>query len=446
MASSGTEAHWAGPDLGHGPRRRRWAWAEEQDAAGSSDQGWGHKQSLPEATSPELLEDFRRAQEQPPPLQWDPDMQDSEEPSGEETEADGASSPEGSTMPLSWLSRHNQQLDQSEEELHEVPGSPEMEVGGESCTELECEDQGDSSPAPPGQGPARDWVTTIKQGSLYRPSEHPEANPSVDQSPTKSWSSGTVSLGQPSDSLDSLWEGDADVPQPATLADALPQSPRHNLPLPDDRNGGDVALATPAEFQHSLAAPAQNPQHSAGTWGQETTSLSSSRPEDQTWKRTKPSPKPLPSRFTGSISPLSTRLGAVKKVVSQHNQGANLPGRSSSDAPKYGRGRLNYPLPDFSKVGPRVRFPKDENYRPPKSRGHKRQQGPTRPLIFKSPAEIVRDVLLSGGETALANDTSLAHPLTRVPQEFQTPEQATELVHQLQVRKALAPVHYPGTC
>lgn len=83
MASSGTEAHWAGPDLGHGPRRRRWAWAEEQDAAGSSDQGWGHKQSLPEATSPELLEDFRRAQEQPPPLQWDPDMQDSEEPSGE---------------------------------------------------------------------------------------------------------------------------------------------------------------------------------------------------------------------------------------------------------------------------------------------------------------------------------------------------------------------------
>lgn len=349
-------------------------------------------------------------------------------------------------MPLSWLSRHNQQLDQSEEELHEVPGSPEMEIGGESCTELECEDQGDSSPAPPGQGPARDWVTTIKQGSLCRPSEHPEANPSVDQSPTKSWSSGTVSLGQPSDSLDSLWEGDADVPQPATLADALPQSPRHNLPLPDDRNGGDVALATPAEFQHSLAAAAQNPQHSAGTWGQETTSLSSSRPEDQTWKRTKPSPKPLPSRFTGSISPLSTRLGAVKKVVSQHNQGANLPGRSSSDAPKYGRGRLNYPLPDFSKVGPRVRFPKDENYRPPKSRGHKRQQGPTRPLIFKSPAEIVRDVLLSGGETALANDTSLAHPLTRVPQEFQTPEQATELVHQLQVRKALAPVHYPGTC
>lgn len=83
MASSGTKAQWAGPSLGQGPRRRRWAWAEEQDTDGRSDQGWGNNQSLPEAPSPELLEDFRRAQEHLPPLEWDPDMQDSEESSGE---------------------------------------------------------------------------------------------------------------------------------------------------------------------------------------------------------------------------------------------------------------------------------------------------------------------------------------------------------------------------
>lgn len=94
MASSGTEAHWAGPGLGQGPRRRRWAWAEEQDADGSSDQGWGNEQSLPEATSPELLEDFRRAQEHPPPpLEWDPDRQGSEESSGEG---------EGNSSSLQW--------------------------------------------------------------------------------------------------------------------------------------------------------------------------------------------------------------------------------------------------------------------------------------------------------------------------------------------------------
>ncbi|XP_031233490.1 microtubule organization protein AKNA isoform X2 [Mastomys coucha] len=433
MASSGTKAQWAGPSLGQGPRRRRWAWAEDQDADGRSDQGWGDKQLLPEAPSPELLEDFRRAQEHLPPLEWDPDLQDSGESSGEETEADDVSSPEGSTVPLPWLSRHNQHLDLSEEELDEASGSPEVDLAGESCTELECEDQGESSPPALEQGPARGWVTSVRQGGNYRPSEHLEAQPSIEHSRTKSWSSGTLSLGQPSDSLGSTWEGDSDVPQSSTLPKALPQSPCHSLSHPGDRNGGKVAPATPTEFRDSLAAPAQNPECSAGTWGQETTSLPSSRPEDQTWKKTKTSPKPLPSRFTGSVSPLSARLGAVKKVVSQHKQGATLAGHSSSHVQKYGRGRrLNYPLPDFSKVGPRVRFPKDENYRPPKSRGHNRQQGSTRPLIFKSPAEIVRDVLLSSGEPSLAQESSLAHPITRVPQEFQTPEQATELVHQLQ--------------
>lgn len=358
-----------------------------------------------------------------------------------ETEADDVSSPEGSTVPLPWLSRRNQQPDMSEEDLDEASGSPEVDLAGESCTEPECEDQGDASPSPPGQGPAKGWVTFIKQGSNYRPSEHLEARPSVEHSRTKSWSSGTVSLRQPSDSLGSTWEGDTDVPQPPNLPKALPQSPCHNLPHPGDRNGGDVARATPTEFRDSLAAPAQNAECSTGTWGQETTILPSSRPEDQTWKRTKLSPKPLPSRFTGSVSPLSTQLGAIKKVVPQHKQGATLAGHSSSHAPKYGRGRrLNYPLPDFSKVGPRVRFPKDENYRPPKSRGHNRQQDSTRPLIFKSPAEIVRDVLLSSGEASLAKESSLAHVITRVPQEFQTPEQATELVHQLQVSKALVRV------
>lgn len=344
-------------------------------------------------------------------------------------------------MPLPWLSRHNQHLDLSEEELDKASGSPEVDLAGESCTELECEDQGESSPPAPGQGPARGWVTSVRQGGNYRPSEHLEAQPSIEHSRTKSWSSGTLSLGQPSDSLGSTWEGDSDVPQPSTLPKALPQSPCHNLSHPGDRNGGEVAPATPTEFRGSLAAPAQNPECSAGTWGQETTSLPSSRPENQTWKKTKTSPKPLPSRFTGSVSPLSARLGAVKKVVSQHKQGATLAGHSSSHVPKYGRGRrLNYPLPDFSKVGPRVRFPKDENYRPPKSRGHNRQQGSTRPLIFKSPAEIVRDVLLSSGEPSLAQESSLAHTITRVPQEFQTPEQATELVHQLQVSKMLVHV------
>lgn len=92
-----------------------------------------------------------------------------------------------------------------------------------------------------------------------------------------------------------------------------------------------------------------------------------------------------------------------------------------------------------------MRFPKDESYRPPKSRSHNKQpQGPSGPLIFKSPAEIVREVLLSSGEASLAKDLPPARPVTRVPQEFQTPEQATELVHQLQVSGLLSRIACPG--
>jgi hypothetical protein len=71
------EVRWAGPGLGKGPQRRRWAWAEEKNADGSSAQGWKDN-----ATSPELLEDFRQAQQHLSPLEWDPDPQGLEESLG----------------------------------------------------------------------------------------------------------------------------------------------------------------------------------------------------------------------------------------------------------------------------------------------------------------------------------------------------------------------------
>ncbi|KAM8934242.1 microtubule organization protein AKNA [Pelodytes ibericus] len=99
-----------------------------------------------------------------------------------------------------------------------------------------------------------------------------------------------------------------------------------------------------------------------------------------------------------------------------------------SNAPVYGRGQLNYPLPDFSKVGPRVKFPRDDqSYRPPQSRRADVPKSLT-PVVFKSPAEIVREVLLSSTEKPAQEPIV---PRT-VPQEFQSPQQATELVHQLQ--------------
>ncbi|KAG8447932.1 hypothetical protein GDO86_015155 [Hymenochirus boettgeri] len=109
-------------------------------------------------------------------------------------------------------------------------------------------------------------------------------------------------------------------------------------------------------------------------------------------------------------------------------QSFNMKPNKSNAAPLYGRGQLNYPIPDISKVGPRVRFPRDDQcYQPPQSK-RLDSKTPKSHSIFKSPAEIVREVLLSSSEKP--TEEQIARPI--VPKEFQSPQQATDLVHQLQ--------------
>lgn len=92
MASSGTEVHWAEPGLGKVPQRRRWAWAEEgKDAIGSGPRGWGEEGPFPNATSPELLEDFCLAQRHRQPLEWHLEPQ----PDGHQGSESGESAEEG---------------------------------------------------------------------------------------------------------------------------------------------------------------------------------------------------------------------------------------------------------------------------------------------------------------------------------------------------------------
>ncbi|XP_070315340.1 microtubule organization protein AKNA isoform X3 [Odocoileus virginianus] len=439
MASSGTEVHWVEPGLGKGPQRRRWAWAEKgKDADGRGTRSSEDEGPFPTATSPELRGDFRRAQQGLQPLKWGPDSQpagcqgpESGESAGAESEEEDEDSPESSNLPLSWLPQQDPQMDMTREEPSEALQGPEVQEAGESSSRLGYETylssggHGNTSPTALDWGQSAGWVASSKQASGDKLPEHSEVNPTVDFSSPRSWSSGTVSLNHSSDNLDSTWEGETDVPQPIALAETSAQSPSHHLLNPNDRTEGNVALATPTEFQGSSAPPTQSLQCPADGWRRQ--------PGDQSWKQTRISPKPLPSRFTGSISPLNPSPRPARQDRLPPRPGATLAGHLSSDAPKYGRGRLNYPLPDFSKVGPRVKFPKDESYRPPKARSHSRlPEGPAKPLIFKSPAEIVREVLLSSGDVCPGKNPPPTHPITSVPQEFQTPEQATKLVHQLQ--------------
>ncbi|KAG1943400.1 microtubule organization protein AKNA [Pimephales promelas] len=110
---------------------------------------------------------------------------------------------------------------------------------------------------------------------------------------------------------------------------------------------------------------------------------------------------------------------------------------SYTDPDDIRKGQLSRPLPDFSNVKPRVRFPKNSGYKPPKSSRppHDRTSHPDLPVVFKSPAEIVREVLLSstdGSPGSPSTSGTLKRLNSTVPEEFRCPQQASTLVQQLQ--------------
>nr|XP_046230707.1 microtubule organization protein AKNA isoform X2 [Scatophagus argus] len=98
---------------------------------------------------------------------------------------------------------------------------------------------------------------------------------------------------------------------------------------------------------------------------------------------------------------------------------------------------LSYRTPDFSKVEPRVRIPKS-GYKPPKSKRSSTRESlsPEPPLVFKSPADIVKEVLLNmpDGPSAPSDSDGPAAgaPDFTVPRDFRCRRQATTLLEQLQ--------------
>ncbi|KAM6047756.1 microtubule organization protein AKNA isoform 2-T2 [Chlamydotis macqueenii] len=130
---------------------------------------------------------------------------------------------------------------------------------------------------------------------------------------------------------------------------------------------------------------------------------------------------PKPGRQSPSLTPRRRRAGGKE---ARDPSGS---GTGTQSGTQYGRGRLNHPLPDLSKVEARVKF--DQSYRPPRGRAlPSRPRAPGHPIGFKSPAEIVREVLLSSGEGVPAQPPAAAG----LPQEFRSPREATQLVQQLQ--------------
>ncbi|XP_077399235.1 uncharacterized protein akna isoform X2 [Vanacampus margaritifer] len=157
--------------------------------------------------------------------------------------------------------------------------------------------------------------------------------------------------------------------------------------------------------------------------------------------------RPIENTKTGPKNP--TRLPARR---SQPCQTAALSRTSSHNKPKEecchtprrsNESRKAYPshcVPDLSKVKPRVSFPKGD-YKPPKSRWSSKNPPksltPEAPVVFKSPADIVKEVLLNTTDRPqppfnFHRRASTGGPNGTVPQEFRSQQKAGILLDQLQ--------------
>ncbi|KAJ3605526.1 hypothetical protein NHX12_027572, partial [Muraenolepis orangiensis] len=113
------------------------------------------------------------------------------------------------------------------------------------------------------------------------------------------------------------------------------------------------------------------------------------------------------------------------------------PQRFAKDEPELRTEPPSFRTPDFSLVEPKVHFPKS-GYEPPKSQSSGRVRlSPETTLVFKSPADIAKEVLFSSTDVPPSPPPSPPGPeqnitISIVPQDFRCPQHATRLVEQLQ--------------
>ncbi|KAL7376176.1 hypothetical protein ABVT39_002565 [Epinephelus coioides] len=174
--------------------------------------------------------------------------------------------------------------------------------------------------------------------------------------------------------------------------------------------------------------------------------LKGSEKSDKPHKKPTPSPRKMRQLSPEAACSRTRSLSTVRADVLKFKHQTTSPDRESrtlrarSDAAEVDesrKGPLSYPTPDFSKVEPRVRFPKG-GYKPPKSRrsSNRESLSPEPPFVFKSPADIVKEVLLNTTDGSPASSDSDKTPISAlnatVPQEFRCRQQATVLLEQLE--------------
>ncbi|XP_037548000.1 microtubule organization protein AKNA [Nematolebias whitei] len=152
----------------------------------------------------------------------------------------------------------------------------------------------------------------------------------------------------------------------------------------------------------------------------------------------RPQEEPRPSLRTHEAERSRASTGgsetdSPKPEQNQSQKTSRIP-RLRNDAAEgegFRRGSPSRQTPDFSKVEPRVCFPR-RGYNPPRSKQPLTRTMPEPPMAFKSPADIVNEVLFNtdGSSTSSGSPTHAAN--FTVPPEFRCRQQASTLLQQLQ--------------
>ncbi|XP_068572795.1 microtubule organization protein AKNA-like, partial [Cebidichthys violaceus] len=232
---------------------------------------------------------------------------------------------------------------------------------------------------------------------------------------------------------------DAETLPEMSFTESPPESHRSHVSLTSSPRCAEVKLRDPLQPRAAMFSKEGVSNHYSGVNnGPLKASDKSGKPTPSPRKMRQPSLESTYSR-TRSLSKAKADSLKFKHRTASPDKEQQTP-RARTNAAEMDesrKGPLSYRTPDFSKVEPRVRFPKD-GYNPPKSRRSpkRKSSSPEPPLVFKSPADIVKEVLLNttAGSSASSDsyDPPTSAPNSTVPQEFRSRQQATTLLDQLE--------------
>ncbi|XP_037607862.1 microtubule organization protein AKNA isoform X1 [Sebastes umbrosus] len=227
-----------------------------------------------------------------------------------------------------------------------------------------------------------------------------------------------------------------------SCTESLPESHRSHISLKSSPRCPEVKLRASLQPAAMFSEAVVSNHYSGASNGP----LKASDKSDKPHKKPSPSPRklkqPSPEATYSRTCSLSTAKADPLKFKHQ-SPGPDIEPRTprarsaAAEVDESRKEPLSYRTPDFSKVEPRVHFPKG-GYKPPKSRHSSKRESlsPEPPLVFKSPADIVKEVLLNTTDWSPASSDSYkpltGAPNSTVPQEFRCRQQATTLLEQLQ--------------